>query len=1097
MFVIQSLGGVRIQDSHGNTIRLRSRKHVALLVYLAAAGRRLYTRDSLARLLWDTPVNRARHSLSQAVYDLRQKLPGTIGSATGDTVVLQPSAVQLDAVEFEQALKNGELSRAVDLYRGPFADTLAGVGTDDFERWLEAERLRLTRLGEMALRRYVRQCDEAGRWGEMCVAALRLVKLSLLDEEAHRALMRGLWLHGDAASAIRHYEEMVVPLEKELPGGISDETRQLAQRIRSTPAPEPWVDNLGELHTPFLGREDEMEVLRAAVREISTGSATAVLISGEAGIGKTRLVSEFTRSVALEDVCLLESRCYPAEADVPYGPVIDGLRPIAADVARRPAADLESFTRIGHLLSEFEYLTRDGEQRVDPAAWRRRLYEEVTGFVRLALEAAPIVWVIEDVQWMDATSTSLLHYMTRRLEGYPFLLIATLRVARGADLPDALPLSAPEAFDLSSEIRLRPLSDEQIEEILGRAAPDPGHTAAMQLAQKLAGGNPFFALEVFRAAVGSTAWAAEASRWDPLTDARLSKVLAVRLKGLSDRALSLLRATAVLERLATPGAVAGVTGLNLPDAAEASTDPYGRGLLQDSEGRLGFVNDVVREYVYSDMTALSRAALHLTAAQFLEDESDTNAATLARHFYLGENRARTYTYAMRAAREAKASAGQMEAAAMADLALQSCQGKEEQLAALHLLAGAELESAQLAKATEHFNEILLLDETMPTERRVEVKLKLVTATGGEANWDEAGRILSEIERDIRLIPKAESRVEHRLEALNWRLKAAGRLNDVRRASCIKDRIERLRAAAERTSKLSETATVTASCSLAAFELFYGSARKGLKLLDAIKIQETWPEHLVHRIRMLRGLGNQRMGSWDASDHELRQAYTLAKNTNDTLQVATVLTNLACTSVERGSWDEAQEHSNAAGKLHEALSTALDVLIPLRLNAANLAFYQGSVRKAYSLYLEVHQRAAGDDYTEFKTEVEACLGLAALQMRDATAVRCWMAECDTSEASLHGMQERFKVEWFWAYCHRRDDPAKVYERLGRIANSQEAVDRVGSLKLRWLTRILLPNANARTETAATAEIRRELFDAGLGWFVHFSDRWRRLADGCRI
>ncbi|MDP2483930.1 MAG: AAA family ATPase, partial [Candidatus Palauibacterales bacterium] len=494
MFVIQGLGGVQIQDASGRTIRLRSRKHVALLLYLAAAGRRIYTRDSLARLLWDTPLDRARHSLSQAVYDIRRHLPGAVGSATGDAVQLDTSTFRLDSQEFEQALKVGELSRAVDLYRGPFADNLAGAATEDFERWLEAERVRLARLGEMALRRYVRQCDESGRWGEMCVAALRLVKLSLLDEEAHRALMRGLWMHGDAASAIRHYQEVVAPLDKELPGGISSETVLLAQRIRSTPAPEPWVDNLGELQTPFLGRGEEMEILRTAVREISVGPLTALLVSGEAGIGKTRLVSEFTRSVALENVRLLESRCYPAEADVPYGPVIDGLRPIAAALSRRPESELETFTRVGHLLPEFEHLTRDGEERIDPAAWRRRLYEEVTGLVRLALQDEPIVWVIEDVQWMDATSTSLLHYMTRRLEGHPFLLIATLRVARGADLPEALPLSPPDVSDLSGELRLVPLSTDEIGEILDRTTTDPGHKPAMQLAQRLAGGNPFFAL---------------------------------------------------------------------------------------------------------------------------------------------------------------------------------------------------------------------------------------------------------------------------------------------------------------------------------------------------------------------------------------------------------------------------------------------------------------------------------------------------------------------------------------------------------------------------------------------------------------------------
>jgi DNA-binding SARP family transcriptional activator len=1092
MFVIQSLGGVRIQDSSGETIRLRSRKHAALLVYLAASGRRVYTRDSLARMLWETPLERARHSLSQAIYDLRRNLPGAVASAMGDAVHLETSAFQLDALEFEQALKAGDLSLAVDLYRGAFADNLERVGTDDFERWREAERIRLARLGEMALRRYVRQCDQAGRWGEMCVAALRLVKLSSLDEEAHRALMRGLWLHGDAASAIRHYEEIVAPLEKEFPEGVSEETHLLAHRIRSTPAPEPWVDNLGELQTPFLGREEEMETLRTAVRSIADTPENAILVSGEAGIGKSRLVSEFARSVALENIRQLESRCYPAESDVPYGPVIDGLRPIAADVARRPAADLESFTRVGHLLSEFEYLTTEGEERIDASAWRRRLYEEVTSVVRLALEAGPIVWVIEDVQWMDATSASLLHYMTRRLEGYPFLLIATLRVARGAELPEALPLSPPGTSELSSEVRLESLTTDEIGELLNRASPDPGHRAAVELAQRLAGGNPLYALEVFRAAAGSTEWAAEASRWDPLTDARLSKVLAVRLEGLPRDALTLLQSTAVLERQATPGAVAAVAELSLSEAARASVEPYGRGLLQDRDGRLEFVNDIVREFVYAGMTALARTALHRTAAEFLQECSDTNAATLARHFHLGEHREQAYRRAMQAAREAKASAGQMEAAAMADLALRSSRGQAERLAALSLLAEAELESAQLPQAKEHLDEILRLDSDMPAERRVEVKLKLVRATGGEANWEDVSRILADVRLDIRRISTPERRVEARLAVLNWQLKAATRGNDVAEADRVKDRIGWIRTAAERAGHLTDAGFATATCSTAAFELFYGSAHEGLELLSSLSIGEGWPEHLVHRIRLLRGLGYQRMGSWDSSEYELRQSYSLAQKTNDTLQIAAVLTNLACTAVERGSWDEAEEYGRAASKLHGALSTALDVLIPLRLNAANLAFYQGNVREAYSLYLGVYEHATSCDYTEFKTEVEACLGLAALQLRDSIAARRWIAECDTSEATLVGMQERFKVEWLWGYCERNNNPDEVRDRLVRVADSQEPVDRVGFLKLQWLATMLLPSSRTEVE-----EMRRELVEAGLGWFLYFSDRWRRLADGCSL
>lgn len=1094
MFVIQSLGGVRIQDSSANTIRLRSRKHVALLLYLAAAGRRVYARDSLARLLWDTSIDRARHSLSQAVYDLRQNLPGAVASATGDAVLLEPSAFRLDALEFEQALKTGDLSLAVDLYRGPFADNLAQAGTDDFERWLEAERLRLTRLGEMALRRYVRQCDEAGRWGEMCVAALRLVKLSLLDEEAHRALMRGLWLHGDGASAIRHYDEVVAPLEKEIPGGLSEETRLLAQRIRSTPAPEPWVDNLGEIQTPFLGREDEMEALRAAVREVSTSAVTAILVSGEAGIGKSRLVSEFARSVALENVRLLESRCYPAEADVPYGPVIDGLRPIAADVARRPAADLESFTRIGHLLSEFEYLTRDGEQRIDPAAWRRRLYEEITGLVRLALETAPIVWVIEDVQWMDATSTSLLHYMTRRLEGYPFLLIATLRVAREEDLPDTLPLSPPGTSDLSAEIRVHPLSQDEIGEILGRAAPDPGHKAALQLAQRLAGGNPFFALEVFRAAVGSTEWAAEASRWNPLTDARLSNVLAVRLKGLSRKALTLLQATAVLERLASPGAVAAVAGFSLPEAAEASAGPYGRGLLQDRDGQLGFVNDVVREYVYSDMTALARTALHLTAAQFLEDESDTNAATLARHFHLGEDRTRTYTHAMRAAREAKAAAGQMEAAVMADLAVRSCRGKDERLAALHLLAEAELESAQLAKAKEHFNEILRLDEAMPAEQRVEVMLKVVEALAESSEWVEARKEIEALSTALELILDPSANLQMHSEALYWTLKVATRQNDASGAQEAARVAEGLAATALQNPSIKSEARVSAVLSLATYAAFYQSSARALGLLDDIRdAVETVKPETSERAHLIRGLVATRMARWEEGEHEFRRALEQATRRNDLVQQAGLWNNLACSALEQGEWESFDMWAKKVEDIQTSVGDVLDTFLPLSLNRANALFYQGKAKPAGVLYEKALESAQATGSLEFLPELYSCIGLVALQVGDLrTANRAWGDVLETEQHQLLGPQELFKYEWFRAFmrAHLGDDSA--IQSLLVAAERQSQLDVPSHLKLLWIGTLVFGSGFSDATGRSPGALKEVLFTNRLGWFAGFARRWHRSA-----
>ncbi|MCL7970868.1 MAG: AAA family ATPase [marine benthic group bacterium] len=1092
MFVIQSLGGVRIQDSSGVTVRLRSRKHVALFLYLAAAGRRVCTRDSLARLLWNTPLERARHSLSQALYDLRRNLPGTVGSATGDAVSLDPATFQLDALEFERALKKGDLSLAVDLYRGPFADNLSQTGTEDFQRWLEQERLRLLRLGEMALRRYVRQRDEAGQWGEMCVAALRLVKLSPLDEEAHRTLMRGLWLHGDAPSAIRHYEEAVLPMQSELPGGISQETLLLVDRIRSTPAPEPWVDNLGELQTPFLGREEEMEILRAAVRRIAEAPETALLVSGEAGIGKSRLVSEFTRSMGLNGIRQLESRCFPAEADVPYGPVIDGLRPIAAELASERAADLESLTRVGHLLPELEHFVRDGEQRIDPAAWRRRLYEEVTSLVRLSLDTAPVVWVIEDVQWMDATSRSLLHYMTRRLEGYPFLLIATLRVPRGSDLPSTLPLSSPGSSDLTREVRLQPLTVEEIGEILSRASPESGYEGAVHLAQRLAGGNPFFALEVFRAAVGSTEWAVEASRWDPLTDVRLSKVLAVRLKGLSQQSRRVLQATAVLERQATPGSVSSVAGLTLPEAAEASIELYGRGLLQDNDAQLGFVNDIVREYVYADMTALSRTALHLTAAEFLEQSSETNEATLARHFHLGEDRPRTYLHAVQAARDAKASAGQMEAAAMADLAVKNSNGKAQRLTALHLLAEAELESAQLPQAKDHLNEILRLDDDMAPEQRVEVKLMLVEALAEAADWSQARAAIESVNRLLDSVEDPSAAVRARAETLYWTLKVTTRQNDAKGASEAARRAQRLSNRALEDSAIDTNARVNAVLSYASYAAFYESSERAMSLLDDVRdLVELADPEIAERARLVRGTVAIRMARWDEGEYEFSEALRHASKRNDLVQQAGLWNNLACSALEQGDWSRFSEW---AGKVEDVrVCDTLDTLLLLTLNRANALFYQGRAQAAVSLYGRALETVDATGSAEFRPEILSCQGLIALQLGDTTEVgRVWRDILGTTPSQLLGTQELFKYEWFRAFMGKNLGLDGTPERLLAAAREQSKLDVLSHYKLMWLGSVLFGDTFATLAGRQARDSRRDLFDNRLGWFAGFAQRWARAA-----
>ena len=892
MIQIQSLGGIGLQGPDGTPIRLRSRKHVGLLLYLAMSGRRMFTRDHLTSLFWTSAPERARHSLSQAAYDLRSHLQGALVRGSGEQLALDSRNLEFDAVEFESAVKEGRLGNAIELYRGPFAQNLTGAGTAEFDRWVETERLRIARLAEVTFRRFAGECESKGRWGEMCVAAMRLTDMTPLDEEAHLCLMRGLWLHGDPTAALKHYDSAIESLRRELPTGPSSRLTDLADRIRSAPSANPVELRTGERETPFLGRDAEFDIIRSAVRDMGKSRTTAVLIAGEAGIGKSRLIREFSRSLALQSVRLIESRCYPAEEELPYGPIVDAISPIAREVLAGSAV-AGRFPRLGYLLPDFPKKPVPEDEGVDPAAWRRRLYEEVATLLRLSMEDRPIVWIIDDAQWIDATSAGLLHYVSRRLEGTPFLLIVTVRAPRSGKLPTKLPVTPPDGSGYTKEIRLPPLTPEQIRELVLHGRPDALQHPAVEIAQRLSAGNPFYALEVFLAAMAAAEWAKTMKDWDPLNDEHLRYVLAVRFKGLPSNATRLLQCVAVLERAATPRLVAAVSGLDLDSAADESAELYARGLLHDDENRLDFVNDIMRDYVYGEMSGMRRASLHLRAARQLEREPDASPGKLARHFQLGDEPSLAFRYAMEAARRASESGGHAEAALMAGLARDTAADQVEELAALEIMAESELASAQLASAREHFSEILRLQPDMPPEEQIRVKLRMVECLGAASDWGSASEILKQLSILLRKVPCGTLRTELRIESNVWAVRAATRTNSSQSAYRHAARIKSAWKCGTRHGNLTSVGESTSRYSLAGYELFFGSLSRALELLKPLEgVISQLPTHLQNRIQLLQAFAHLRAANWDRAEHFGYLALNSAGRAGDLVQQAHALNNLA-------------------------------------------------------------------------------------------------------------------------------------------------------------------------------------------------------------
>jgi DNA-binding SARP family transcriptional activator len=1094
MHTLRCFGRVGVESAEGEVVHLRSSKHLALLVYLVANPDHEHPRDRLAPLFWETDRPQARHSLSQALYDIRSNLSELGVRASVNHVAVERGTIVSELDLFEEAVRSSEVDRAVEIYRGVFAPDLESVATQGFERWVEDERQRLQRLAELAFCRYVVDCDDRARWGDMCTVALRLLDMNPLQEEAHRAFMRGMWLQGDQQAALDHFDRVEAMLAEELPRGISPDTVRLVERIRSS-RPDLRRPEPGRPDRPrMVGRRKEFAQLKNALRQLEGGKGGVVVIRGEAGIGKTRLLEELRELARLHGTRILESRCFAAEADVSYGPIVDGLQPIARDVASGSERGEPTFFQLGLLFPEqFPRATPRGEAELEADAGRRRLYEETAALLRMATDDEPRLWIVEDLHWIDASSASLLHYVSRRLRDHALLVLVSVRTGQELDenteslLHDWCGQSEATCVDVDG------LSDQEMEELIESVSPAELSDAQVDFIRRLASGNPFFALQMASASSDLREWCPEAVSSRNLLTESLETLLGVRLKGLGLEPVRLLETVAILERHATPFLVARTSSLSTGRVAEIARTLYARGLLQDAEGRLEFPHDLTREYVYGNMGELQRAALHLVAGEVLAgSEEPVSPSTLARHFELGGDRPRAFEYALRAAEQSAHGYAHEEAIVLARLAISQATSRGERAAALRILAEAESASGSLEAAEAHLKELIDLAVLQP-EETVTIKLKIARARVELSQFRSAELMLDEVEEATTQL-SSTGHVDFEAEALHWRLKSAMMRGDIgasERAVCA---LRDLLPTVGETGR--ERAEAVALYSLAGHSLFTMSIDTARQYCNrAIEVLGGSDPDLHLRLKTLHGAILTRSMEWSSASKLFRSALTEAKRLNDVRHILALVNNLACCHLEQGDWQQVSSLHKTFGDFASGLSETMSFRADIDLNYANSLFYQGKTRAAAASLEGILPTARRIGKTSVLLEMEALRGLVYAQLgrwRDVKQSHAILA--DLSPTDLGIIQDRFKVYWLRAFVARcsGEDCVGLWEEAASV---DERSDRVGHLKLLWL-RTLFASEMPSSIDPTTHRDGRRLLESGLRWFAYFARRWIVQATGRR-
>ncbi|RIK45446.1 MAG: hypothetical protein DCC58_06385, partial [Chloroflexi bacterium] len=396
----------------------------------------------------------------------------------------------------------------------------------------------------------------------------------------------------------------------------------------------------------FVGREHELDAARATLDGALAGRGQVLLVVGEPGIGKTRLVEEVGTYASVRGALVLWGRCYAWEGAPAYWPWVQLIRSYAHE------SDPQALrSELGQGAADVANVVSEIRERlpglpdlpaIDPEQARFRLFDSITTFLKNAARRQPLMLVLDDLHWADKPSLLLLEFVAREIGRARLLILGTYRdVEVGRQHPLSQTLAELNRSRLSRRILLRGFARDDVARFISLTSGRTPQDDLVDAVYRETEGNPFFVVEVVRllTAEGRLAQQADGRAWNLSIPESVREVVGLRLNRLSEACNQVLTVASVVGRefrLTTLERVTGKAGDELLDLLEQAVQAR---LIeeQDSVGHYRFSHALVQETLYLELSTARRVRLHGQIGEAIERAQLANLTPflgeLAHHYF--------------------------------------------------------------------------------------------------------------------------------------------------------------------------------------------------------------------------------------------------------------------------------------------------------------------------------------------------------------------------------------------------------------------------------------------------------------------------------